>query len=160
MSKTTIHAERGTQNIIISRDFQAPRALVYRAFTNPATVPDWWGPSSMETIVDVMDVRRGGSWRYIHRDSEGNEYAHNGVYHECTEPERLVNTYEFEGAPGCGIVTVTFEELPGGATRLTETTVYPSEQIRDAVIESGMSEGVIELMDRLEQLLLKLQQQA
>ena len=157
MGKTTIIAQKGTQNIVISRVFKAPRELVYRTFTNPATMSDWWGPSNLEMVVDVMDVKRGGSWRYIHRDSEGNEYVHNGVYHECVEPERLVNTYEFEGAPGYGLVTVTFEELPEGATKLTETTIYPSEQTRDAVIESGMSEGVIELMDRLEQLLYKLQ---
>lgn len=158
MTKTNIVAEQGSQNIIISRIFHAPRELVFHTYTDPATVPDWWGPKKYTTTVETMDVNKGGIWRYIQRDVEGNEYAFNGVYHEVGSPERLINTFEFEGFPGSvGLVTTLFEELPDGKTKFIETTVYPSLEVRDLVMQSGMSEGAIELLDRLEELLGKLQ---
>jgi uncharacterized protein YndB with AHSA1/START domain len=104
-----------------------------------------------------MDVRKGGIWRYINRDNNSNEYAFNGVYHEISSPERLVNTFEFEGVPSVGLITTTFEEQPGGKTLLTEISLYPSIEVRDGVLQSGMSEGAIELMDRFEELLAKFQ---
>jgi len=155
MSKTTIIAEPNKQEIIITRTFEARRELVFRMWTEPAYIPEWWGPSYMTTIVDSLDARRGGSWRYIHRDPEGQEYVHNGVFHEVKAPERLIHTYEFEGVPSVGLVTVTFEELEGGRTKLTETSLYPSVEIRDTVISTGMSDGAIELMDRFAELLAK-----
>jgi uncharacterized protein YndB with AHSA1/START domain len=155
MAKTSIIAEPNKQEVVITRDFEARRELVFRLWTDAAYVPEWWGPSVMTTIVDSLDARKGGIWRYIQRDPAGNEYAHNGVYHEVAAPERLIHTYEFEGIPAVGIVTVTFEELAGGRTRLTETSLYPSVEIRDGVLQSGMSEGAIELMDRFEMLLAK-----
>jgi len=161
MSKTSIIAEQGKQEIVITRIFDAPRELVFRTYTNPATVPDWWGPSSMMTTVDRMEVEKGGVWRYVQRESGGgDEHAHNGVYHEVAAPERIVNTYEYEGFPGSvGLVTTTFEELPGNKTKFTEVTLYPSVEVREGVLQSGMSEGAKELLDRLEDLLAKLQAQ-
>ncbi len=156
MTKTSIIAEPNKQEIVIQRDFNARRELVFRLWTDATYVPDWWGPSVMTTIVDSLDARKGGIWRYIQRDPAGNEYAHNGVYHEVASPERLIHTYEFEGIPAVGLVTVTFEELPDGRTRLTETSLYPSVEIRDGVLQSGMSEGAIALMDRFELMLAKL----
>lgn len=157
MSKTSIIAEPDKQEIVIRRAFKAPRELVFTMWTNPEYLPQWWGPSELTTIVDSLDARRGGIWRYIHRDAEGNEYIHNGVFHEVAAPSRLINTYEFESYPGVvGLVTVTFEE-EAGQTVLTETTLYPSVEVRDGVLQSGMSEGVYELMDRFEDLLEKLQ---
>jgi uncharacterized protein YndB with AHSA1/START domain len=158
MTKTGIVAEKGTQHIVITRVFNAPRELVFHTYTDPITVPDWWGPKRYTTKVEMMDVKKGGIWRYIQRDAEGNEYAFNGVYHEVGTPERLINTFEFEGVPGSvGLVTTLFEELPDGKSKFIETTVYPSLQVRDLVMQSGMSEGAIELLDRLEELLDKLQ---
>lgn len=158
MSKTSIVAEKGTQDVVISRIFNAPRELVFNTYTDPTTVPDWWGPKRYTTTVDQMDVKKGGIWRYIQRDVEGNEYAFNGVYHEVGSPERLINTFEVEGFPGfVGLVTILFEELPDGKTKFTETTVYQSVEGRDGMIQTGMSEGAIELLDRLEALLDKLQ---
>jgi uncharacterized protein YndB with AHSA1/START domain len=85
-------------------------------------------------------------------------HAHNGVYHEVAVPERIVNTYEYEGFPGSvGHVTTTFEETPEGKTKLTEVTLYPSVEVREGVLQSGMTEGAKELMDRLDDLLIKLQ---
>jgi uncharacterized protein YndB with AHSA1/START domain len=155
MAKTSIIAEPDKQEVIISRIFEARRELVTRMWTDAAYIPEWWGPSIMTTMVDSLDAKRGGIWRYISRDSAGNEYAYNGVYHEVALPERLVHTYEFEGIPAVGLVTVTFEELPGGRTKLTETTLYPSVGIRDGALQSGMTEGVTELMDRFAVLLAK-----
>ncbi|MFD0711741.1 SRPBCC family protein [Paenibacillus sp. GCM10027626] len=155
MSKTSIVAEPNKQEVIISRTFEAPRELVFRMWTDAKYLPEWWGPSVMTTIVDSLDAKKGGVWRYVQRDPAGNEYAHNGVFHEITAPERLVHTYEFEGVPSVGLVTVTFEELPGGKTKLTETSLYPSVEIRDGVLQSGMTEGAIELMDRFAVLLAK-----
>ncbi|MEF3306577.1 SRPBCC family protein [Paenibacillus sp. GYB003] len=155
MSKTSIIAEPNKQEVVISRIFDAPRELVFRLWTDAAQINDWWGPSSMTTVVDSLDARRGGIWRYVQRDPAGNEYAHNGVFHEVTSPERLIYTYEFEGVPAVGLVTVTFEEVAGGKTKLTETSLYPSVDIRDGVLRSGMTEGAIELMDRFAHLLAK-----
>ncbi|WEK54578.1 MAG: SRPBCC family protein [Candidatus Cohnella colombiensis] len=158
MPKTDIIAEKGKQEIIITRIFNAPRELVFRTYTDPVTVPEWWGPRQMTIVVDKMEVKKGGIWRYVHRTPDGQEYAHNGVYHEIGSPERIINTYEFEGFPGVvGLVTTTFEEQPGGKTKFTETTLYPSAEVAEAVLQSGMSDGAIELLDRLEELLAKLQ---
>lgn len=158
MSKTQIIAEPGKQEIIITRVFDAPRALVFKAYTDPSTLPQWWGPARLTTTVDKMDVRKGGIWRYVQHDASGNEYAFNGVYHESLSPERLINTFEFEGAPGnVGLVTATFEEQSDGKTKLTEQSLYPSVKVRDMVLQSGMEAGAAELMDRFAALLATLQ---
>jgi uncharacterized protein YndB with AHSA1/START domain len=151
MSKTSIIAEPGKQEIVITRIFDAPRDLVFRTYTDPSTISEWWGPSRLTTTVDRMEVKKGGVWRYVQRESNGTVHAHHGVYHEVAAPERLVNTYEYEGFP------TTFEELPGGKTKFTEVTLYPSVEVREGVLQSGMSEGAMELLDRLENLLAKLQ---
>lgn len=157
MSKTSIIAEKGRQDVVISRIFNAPRELVFNTYTDPSTVPDWWGPKRYKTTVDKMDVKKGGIWRFIHRDVDGNEYAFNGVYHEVDSPERLINTFEVEGFPDfVGLVTIYFEELPDGKTKFVETTVYQSVEGRDGMIKAGMSEGATELLDRFEELLDKI----
>ncbi|MFC5401159.1 SRPBCC family protein [Cohnella soli] len=155
MSKTSIVAEPNKQEVIISRTFEARRELVFQMWTDAAYIPEWWGPSTMTTIVDSLNAKKGGIWRYVQSDQAGNVYAHNGVFHEVSSPDRLVHTYEFEGVPAVGLVTVTFEDLAGGRTKLTETTLYPSVEIRDGVLQSGMTEGVIALMDRFDALLAK-----
>ncbi|XID93681.1 SRPBCC family protein [Paenibacillaceae bacterium WGS1546] len=158
MSKTRIVAEKGKQQIVVTRIFDSSRELVFNTYLDPDSVPDWWGPRIVTTTVDKMEVRKGGIWRFVQQAPDGQIHAHNGVYHEVLSPERIVNTYEYEGYPGIvGLVTTMFEELPGGKTKFLETTLYPSEEVREAVIQSGMYEGVIELLDRLEEILAKLQ---
>ncbi|WP_222430794.1 SRPBCC domain-containing protein [Cohnella terricola] len=125
MLKTSIIAEPNKQEIIISRTFEARRELVFRMWTDAAYIPEFWGKSFMTTIVDSLDVKKGGIWRYVLRDPAGKEYAHNGVFHEVSSPDRLIHTYEFEGVPAVGLVTVTFEELAEGRTKFTETSLYP-----------------------------------
>ncbi len=153
---THISAEPGKQEILITREFDAPRELVFKACMDPELIPQWWGPRYLSTVVDRMDVRPGGQWRFINRDAQGNEYAFHGVYHEILAPERVIDTFEFEGLPETGHVTLEtmkLEELPGGRTRLTVQSVFQSLADRDATLQSGMEAGVNETYDRLAELL-------
>lgn len=157
-NQTTITAEPGKQEIVITREFEAPRELVFKAITDPELLPQWWGPRYLSTIIDKMDVRPGGQWRFIHRDAEGNEYAFHGVYHEVLAPERIIDTFEFEGLPETGHVTLEtmkLEALPGGRTRLVTQSVFQSLADRDGTLQSGMEAGINDTYDRLEELLEK-----
>ncbi len=156
---TTILAEPGKQEILITREFDVPRELVFKAYTDPQLIPQWWGPKSLSTHVDTMDVRPGGQWRFINRDAEGKEYAFHGVYHEVLAPERIIDTFEFEGLPETGHVTLEtmkLEALPGGRTKLIAQSVFQSVSDRDGMLQSGMEEGVNETYDRLADLLKKM----
>jgi uncharacterized protein YndB with AHSA1/START domain len=158
-NQTKITAEPGKQEILIEREFDAPRELVFKAFTDPQLLPQWWGPRYLSTLVDTMDVRPGGQWRFLNRDVQGNEYAFHGVYHEILAPERIIDTFEFEGLPETGHVsleTLTLEELPGGSTRLISQSVFRSVADRDGTLQSGMEEGVRDTYDRLAELLKKM----
>ena len=158
-NQTKIIAEPGKQEILITREFDAPRELVFKAFTDPQLVTQWWGPRYLSTEVDKMDVRPGGQWRFINRDAQGNEYAFHGVYHEVLAPQRVIDTFEFEGLPETGHVTletVRLEELPGGRTRLITQSVFQSVADRDGMLQSGMQEGANDTYDRLAELLTKL----
>jgi uncharacterized protein YndB with AHSA1/START domain len=155
--RTRIIAEPGKQEIVITRTFAAPRALIFRAYAEPALIPQWWGPRRYATIVDRMDVKPGGLWRFLNRDAGGNEYAFHGVYHDVHAPERLVATFEFEGVPGhVSLETLVLEET-GGRTLLTNRSVFQTVEDRDEMLKGGMEEGVAETMDRLAELLMKLE---
>ena len=159
MAKTTITAEPGTQEILITREFDAPRELVFKAVTDPALIAQWWGPRYLSTEVDRMDVRPGGQWRFINRDAQGQAYAFHGVYHEILAPERIIDTFEFEGLPETGHVTLEtmkLEALPGGRTKLIAQSVFQSVADRDGMLQDGMEEGVHDTYDRLAELLKKL----
>lgn len=109
--------------------------------------------------LETFEPRNGGSWRYIHKDHDGPEYAFHGVYHEVLSPERIINTFEFEGLPEKGHVvleTARFEELPGGKTKLTIQSVFQSVADRDGMLQSGMEEGVNDSYERLDVLLEKI----
>ncbi len=153
MTQAVVTVVPARHDIVLTREFDAPRELVFKVYTDPRAIPHWWGPRSLSTTVDQMDVRPGGTWRFVQRDAGGNEYAFHGVYHEIVPPERLVQTFEFEGMPGhVALETVTFEDL-GGRTRLTTTSVFQTVEDRDGMVASGMSRGAIESMDRFEALL-------
>lgn len=154
MSKLALSAEPGSHGLVMTRTIDAPRDQVFRAYTDAALIPEWFGPHGLTTIVDKLEPRKGGIWRYIHRDAEGNEYAFNGVFHEVVAPERLVYTFEFEPMPGHILLeTITLEEQPGGATKLIDSSVFQSVEDRDGMISSGMESGAAESLDRLETLL-------
>ncbi len=143
--------------IVITREFAAPRALVFRAHTEPDLLVQWLGPRNLTMTVDRLDVRDGGTWRYVHRDTDGNEYGFHGVYHGTPTPENgIVQTFEFEGAPGhVSLETMTFEER-GNRTLVRSNAVYQSVADRDAMVESGMESGLNEGYDRLDELLARL----
>jgi len=155
-NKTTILAEPGKQELFITREFEAPRELVYQAFTDPKLLLRWLGPCDMKTKIDVLEPGSGGRWRFIHATKDGHEFGFHGVCHEATAPERLIRTFEFEGLPERGHVvleTATFEVLPGDRTKVTIQSVFRSVQDRDGMIMSGMEKGVVESHEKLDELL-------
>lgn len=153
MSKITLVAEPGKHEISMTRVFDAPRELVYKTYTDPAMLPQWWSPPGSTTTVDKMDVRPGGTWRYVQRAADGNEYGFHGVYHATVAPERLVHTFEFEGMPGHVLLeTITFIEQDGQTT-LTDSLIFQSVADRDGMLNAGMEWGANGSMDRLEALL-------
>jgi uncharacterized protein YndB with AHSA1/START domain len=152
-TQTAFVVEPATQGIVMTRVFDAPRELVFKACTDPEMVARWWGPRRLTTTVARMDARAGGSWRYVQHDSAGNQFAFRGVYHDVVAPERVVNTFEFEGVPGhVALESATFEDL-GGQTRLTTRTVFQTVEDRDGMVQSGMESGATESMDRLAELI-------
>ena len=158
-NQTKILAEPGKQEVVITREFDAPRELVFKAVTDPKLIPQWWGPRYLSTEVDKMDVRPGGQWRFINRNAEGNEFGFHGVYHEILAPERIIDTFEFEGLPETGHValeTMKLEELSGGRTRLITQSVFQTLADRDGMLQSGMEGGLNETYERLEELLKKI----
>jgi uncharacterized protein YndB with AHSA1/START domain len=156
---TKIIAIPGTQEVLISREFDAPRELVFNAHTDPQFYTRWLGPRKNAMILETFEPKSGGRYRYIHKDQDGNEYAFHGVYHEVTAPERLISTFEFEGLPEQGHVileTAIFEAMPGDRTRLTAQSVFQSVADRDGMLQSGMETGVNEGYERLDELLEKI----
>ncbi len=139
--------------IAMTRVFDAPRELVFKAYTDPDMVPRWWGLRASTTTVDKLDLRPGGTWRFVQREADGTEYAFNGEYREVTPPERLVYTFEFEPMPGHVIVdTATFEDVDG-KTKVTVTSLFQSVEDRDGMLASGMEGGANESWDQLAELL-------
>ena len=162
-NKTTIIAEPGKQEMRITREFDAPRELVFQAFTDPELYVQWLGPRRLTMMLDTFEPRSGGRWRYIHKDQSGNEFGFHGVYHEVRAPERIIDTFEFEGLPDAGHValeTLTLEALPGGRTRLTAQSVFQSVADRDGALQSGMEEGLNDSYERLTALLEKIKEKA
>jgi uncharacterized protein YndB with AHSA1/START domain len=156
MSKTEITAEPGVPQVIITREFDAPRDLVFRAFVEPDLLKQWLGPRSMTMTIDRYEPRDGGAWRYVHTDPEGQEYSFHGFFHGTPSPDAIVQTFEYEGAPGhVQLDTVTLEDR-GGRTLARAVSSFQSVGDRDAMVESGMEWGVREGHDRLEELLAKL----
>lgn len=153
MSETTIQAPEGIPFIDVSRAFDAPRDLVFRAFTEPDLLVQWLGPDTYEMVIDEYDVRAGGSWRYIHRDGNGNEYGFHGVFHGKPSPDGFVQTFEFEGAPGHVSLDELVLEERDGRTIVRTHSVFQSLEARDAMVENGMAEGMDAGFNKLDVLL-------
>ena len=154
-NKTTITAEPGKQELFITREFNAPRELVYRAHTDADLYVRWLGPHGYEMTLETFEPISGGRYRYIHKDQAGNEFAFHGVFHEIS-PERMIQTFEFEGLPESGHVildTMRLEELPGNRTKISIQSVYQSVEDRDGMIQSGMERGMNEGYERLDEIL-------
>lgn len=141
---------QGDRELVATRTIDAPRELVFRAYTDPEAVPHWWGPAAFTTTVVEMDVRPGGKWRHVQHDAEGNEFGFSGEYLEVVPPERLVSTFELDGAPGhVSVDTLTLEERDG-KTLLTSHTRFETPEDRDAMTGTDMESGMAESWDRLE----------
>jgi uncharacterized protein YndB with AHSA1/START domain len=156
MGTTTITAEPGVPYIDITREFDAPRDLLFRAYTEPELLVQWLGPRRLTMIVERWEPRDGGRWRYIHRDVDGSEYGFHGVFHGEQSPDRMVQTFEFEGAPGhVSLESLVLEERDG-RTVIHNHSVYQSVADRDAMVASGMESGMNEGFDRLDELVARL----
>ena len=149
---------RGDREIVITRAFDAPRKLVFEAFTKPELVKQWLlGPDGWSMPVCEIDLKVGGKYRYVwRRDKDGTEMGMGGVYREIIAPERIVATEKFDQSwyPGEAVGTFVLSEQ-AGKTTLTETILYESREARDSVLKSGMEKGIVASYDRLEKLLEK-----
>jgi uncharacterized protein YndB with AHSA1/START domain len=156
MAKAQITAEPGVPQILMTREFDAPRDLVFRAHVDPDLLVQWLGPRRLTMTVDCIEPRDGGAWRFVHHDADGHEYGFHGVFHGTPSPDGIVRTSEFEGFPGhVSLETATFEERDG-KTLLRMNAVYQSVEDRDGHLQSGMEEGANESMERLEELVARL----
>ncbi len=154
MHATTINAPAGTPFVEVTREFEATPAQLFKVSTDPNLVSQWLGPKGLEMTVERYDVRPGGAYRYIHKDESG-EYAFRGVFHTVEQDKLIIQTFEWEGAPGevC-LEKATYEATETGV-RLHQHSTFPSVQTRDAFVEYGMEIGLRDSMDRLAELVAK-----
>lgn len=146
----------GDRELVIERTFNAPRALVFEAVTQPVHVRNWYGLRDHEMVTCDIDLRVGGRWRYVLRDSAGQEFAFSGEYREIVPPERVVQTEVFEGMPGTDyLATMTLTE-ESGRTTLRTHLVYQLPEHRTGHVQSGMEWGMNQSFDRLQELLGRL----
>src|SRR5688500_2623397 len=154
-NKTTITAEPGKQELFVTREFDAPRHLVFKAHTDPNLFAQWMGPRDLTTNLETFEPVSGGKWRFIQKDQDGNEFGFHGVFHEVS-PERIIQTFEFEGLPESGHVileTLRLEDLPNGRTRLTSQSIFQSVTDRDGMIQAGMEYGLNQGYEQLDEML-------
>jgi uncharacterized protein YndB with AHSA1/START domain len=141
--------------VLITRRFAAPRELVFEALTKPGHVTRWYGLRNSTLSVCEIDLRPGGSWRYVLCDADGNEYPFKGTYREIVPPELLVRTETFDVKPWdehVTVVTMTLTEEDGG-TLLTSSSLYQTKEARDGHVASGLEHGTAETYERLAELL-------
>lgn len=137
---------------VLTRQFHAPRDLVFRATTEAEHIEQWWGPHGHQATVIELDLRVGGRWRFLTVDEDGQEHAFTGVYRELVPPTRVVQTFTYDVEPFAqaqSIDTVTFEEF-GEVTTVTTVGRYPSPELLDVMLESGLEQGAAESYDRLQ----------
>ena len=154
MSTTEITAEPGTFDLTITRTFDAPRDLVYRAWADPRLLERWLGPHSLSTEVTTWEIDASGPWRFVSHDAEGTEYGFHGSFHGTSSPENGITwTNEFEGMPGhVALEHISFTEVDGRTTMHTHS-VFQSVAARDGMVSSGMEQGVTEGYEKLDELL-------
>lgn len=151
MNETKFTVDQENLTITIERVFDVHPELLWKAMTDPDLIPRWWGPERYPTRVDSMDVRIGGSWRFMSSDGNGSESAFSGKYLEIDAPARMVQTWNFEPiGPGHETVeTAVLAALEGGKTRMTTTTQYQSIDDLDGILSTDMESGARETWDRL-----------
>ncbi|GJQ35325.1 MAG: SRPBCC family protein [Anaerolineales bacterium] len=154
-NKVIVTVEPGKQELFITREFDAPRELVYKAHIDPKLYVQWLGPHGYKMVLETFEPVSGGRYRYIQKDTHGNEAGFHGCFHEISE-ELMIQTFEFEGLPERGHVildTMRLEELPGNRTRVTIQSVFQSVEDRDGMVKAGMEKGVREGYERLDDIL-------
>ncbi|MGW6279643.1 SRPBCC family protein [Kribbella sp. NPDC055071] len=155
-----IIAEPGVPQVIVIREFNAPRALLFRAYTEPELMARWLGPAELDLVVNQLDPRHGGRWRWTQYDADGKGYVFHGLFHGTPTPERIVQTYEFDQAPGTVYLNlITFDEVDG-VTTLRQTTVFFAVEDRDLYVAGGMDRGIVESMQNLDDLVTELAEEA
>ena len=156
-TKTThVSAEPGLPFVDVVREFDAPAERVFQAHTDPELVAQWMGPRKYVTQIDHFEARSGGAYRFSQSDEAGNVYAFHGSFNERTPPRRLVQTFEFEGVPGhVSLDAAEIEQLEGGRCRLTVHSTFQSVADRDAMLSAGMTDGMNEGYERLDELLAR-----
>jgi uncharacterized protein YndB with AHSA1/START domain len=152
----TITAPEGLPFIDIQREFDAPVDAVFQAHAQPELVKQWLGPHGYEMEIERYAFESGGGYRYLHRNPQGDEYRFRGVFHVVRENEMVIQTFEFEGHPDVvSLESLAFVDLGDGRTRLTAHAVYPALEARDGMVASGMSQGVTQGYERLDDLLTR-----
>jgi uncharacterized protein YndB with AHSA1/START domain len=142
--------------ILITREFDAPRHLVYKAWTTPELIKRWWSGDRGKVTLAEVDLRVGGTWRYVMTANGGFEVAFHGEFREIVPNERIVSTEVFEGMPDAGALNINTFTEKDGRTTLTLLVQHASQEHRDAHINSGMEGGMQEAMDHLEQVAVSL----
>jgi uncharacterized protein YndB with AHSA1/START domain len=148
-AKITTPSDR---EIHIERIFNAPRERVWKAMTDPTLVAQWWGRGN-KLVIERMEVERGGHWRFVEHSDEGR-HGFEGRYREVTPPERVVQTFEWDGMPGHTVLeTVTLEDLGDGRTKIVNVSLFFTKEERDGMLQSGMEGGLNESYAALDRVL-------
>jgi len=154
--EVSIVADPRVPLVTITREFDAPPDKVFRAHTDPDLVAQWIGPRSRTMRIDTWDCRTGGSWRYDALDPTGDSQSFRGCFHEVRPSEVIVQTFTWEGMPdGVALERLRLEDIGGGRTRLTVTSLVDSFETRDAILTSGMDVGIREGYEKLDELLAR-----
>ncbi|MEX0741711.1 MAG: SRPBCC family protein [Phycisphaeraceae bacterium] len=139
----------------MTRVFDAPRELVWKAFTDPKLVAQWWGRGN-KLVIERMEVERGGHWRFVEHGPDG-VHGFEGRFREVTPPECLVQTFEWDGMPGyVAVTTAAFEDLGDGRTKVVTTSLFHTTEERDGMLNSGMEQGLSQSYAALDRLLATL----
>ena len=159
-NKTIVTAEPGKQELFITREFDAPRELLFKAHTDAELYEQWVGPHDLTMSIQKMDAVDYGSYEFTHTRG-GHNYRFHGVYHEVADNERIIGTFEFDGLPERGHVIMgktTFEELPNGRSKLVHQSVFFSVEDRDGMVQSGMERGVVDGYEKLDNILARMKE--
>ena len=152
-----VTADKGLPFIDTERELDAPRDLVFRCFAEPALLKQWLGPQRLEMRIDEFDFRDGGRYRYAHVEENGTEYGFRGVFHGPQTPDSMLQTFEFDGAPGhVSLDRMELIDLGNGRTLARSHSVYQSVEARDAMVDSGMADGMEQGFQKLDGLLAQL----
>ena len=153
MSESNFIVDEENLEVKSERIYNASAKRLFEAHTDPKQIVEWWGPNGYKTVVDTLELKVGGNWRFIQTDLDGKEHAFRGTFKEIDEPSKIVRTFEYEPMAGHVLVeTVSFEEQPDGRTKQTTTAHYENIEDLNGMVQMGMEKGQTEGLERLAQL--------